>query len=575
MIVRNNVPARGSWRGVPTIDEIWRLGARAVVAAVMAGSVLACVGKAAPVPDHAGPGDGEMTHPDGGAGPAVIGTIGPTPLQRLTHDQYDNAVRDLLGLVHPAAIPFSADEGDAGFDANARIPVASLQLDEYRRAAADLAARAVAAGPGTLAPCAPGADEIKCGAGFIAGFGKRVFRRPLTPAETARYAKLFGAERTARGYASGVQLVIQAMLQSPNFLYRVEVGRSAEVEKDGAIPLTGYELASRLSFFLWNGIPDPALLALAEADKLRTPEQVAAVARQMLHDPRARQMVASFHQQWMEIEGLATATRSDPAFTPDLRAAMADELLSFSDDVVRQGDGRLATLLTASFTFARGPLFGLYGLPARGDPATSVRVDIPAVQPRAGILTLPAVMATHAHPDQTSPVHRGLLVRTRLLCTVPPPPPPGVDNTPPSVDPNASARKRFEQHRADPACSSCHSLMDPLGVTFEMFDAIGRFRTTDGNQPIDSASTLTGTVNDDGPANDPLALARRLAAAPEVRDCLARQWFRYLSGRAESELDAPAIAAAVEAMKQSENAIPELLVAYTRTRSFLHLLPAK
>jgi hypothetical protein len=561
---------------LPPIDAHIRPSVtRVVVAATLAGSLVACMGRAVPMPSRAAADGGALPRPDGGSGAAMTGTLGPTPLRRLTHDQYDNAVRDLLAVARNPSMQFSADEGDAGFDANARIPLASLQLDEYRRAATDLAARAVAAGLSTLAPCPAGADQLECGGDFIAGFGKRVFRRPLTPAEAGRYAKLFGAERTAHGYGSGVGLVIQAMLQSPNFLYRVEVGRPASVEKDGAIPLTGYELASRLSFFLWNGIPDPALLALAEADKLRTPEQVAAVARQLLHDPRGRQMVASFHQQWMEIEGLATATRSDPAFTPELRAAMADEFLTFSDDVLRRGDGHLETLLTASFTFARGSLFGLYGLPVPADPGPSVRVDIPAVQPRAGILTLPAVMATHAHPDQTSPVHRGLLVRTRLLCAVLPPPPPGVDNTPPPVDPGVSARKRFEQHRADPACKSCHSLMDPLGVTFEMFDAIGRFRTTDGNQPIDSASNLTGTMNDDGPANDPLALARRLAAAPEVRDCLVRQWFRYLSGRVESDLDAPAIAAAVEAMKQSENAIPELLVAFTRTRSFLYLMPAE
>jgi hypothetical protein len=576
MIVRNKTPARGSWIGLPTMNGIIRpLGPRAVVVTALVGTLAACMGKAAPMPSQSGAGGGAMTGADGGPPAAMTGAIGPTPLRRLTHDQYDNAVRDLLAIARAPSIQFSADEGDAGFDANARIPLASLQLDEYRRAATDLATRAVAAGLGTLAPCAAGADEIQCGADFVAGFGKRVFRRPLTSAEAGRYTKLFGAERTARGYGSGVALVIRAMLQSPNFLYRIEVGRPASAEKDGGIPLTGYELASRLSFFLWNGIPDPNLLALAEADKLRTADQVAAVARQMLRDPRARQMVASFHQQWMEIAGLATATRSDPAFTADLRAAMADEFLAFSDGVLRQGDGRLETLLTASFTFARGPLFGLYGLPAPADPGQSVRVDLPAVQPRAGILTLPAVMATHAHPDQTSPVHRGLLVRSRLLCTVLPPPPPGVDNTPPPVDPNVSARKRFEQHRADPACKSCHSLMDPLGVTFEMFDAIGRFRTTDGNQPVDSASALTGTMNNDGPANDPLALARRLAAAPEVRDCVARQWFRYLSGRGESDLDAPAIGAAVEAMKQSESAIPELLVAFTRTRSFLYLLPAE
>jgi hypothetical protein len=505
------------------------------------------------------------------AGPGVVvETVSAVPLRRLTQLQYDNTVRDLLGLARAPGLTLEGDEGDAGFDANARLAPGSLQLDEYRRSAEDLADRAVAAGVDRLAPCAAGRADAACAADFIAGFGRRAYRRPLAADELDRYQRLYAAEAAARGRASGLGLVLRAMLQSPHFLYRVELGEDAPAQAgEVSVPLTAHEVAARLSYFLWNTMPDEALFAAADANALGTAAQIATMARAMLADPRARSTMVSFHQQWMEVQSLASLERNDPAFTPGLRAAMDDELGAFADNVIRQGDGKLATLLTASFSFVRAPLFDLYGLPSPGGAgAGPVRVDLPPLQHRAGLLSLPAVLAAHAHPDQTSLVHRGLLVRSKLLCTTPPPPPPTVNNTPPAVDPKVSARRRFEQHRADPSCAGCHALMDPLGVTFEAFDAIGRYRTTDGQQPVDTAGELTGTLASDGPVHDPAELARRLAAAPEVRDCVTRQWFRYLTGRNETDADAPLLALALATFEHADQQIPELLVAFTASKTF-------
>jgi hypothetical protein len=406
---------------------------------------------------------------------------------------------------------------------------------------------------------------------LLGALGKRAYRRPLSPDEANRYDQLFAAARAPGDFTSAAGLVITAMLQSPYFLYRIELGRAGvPPDPDGAVPLSPYETAARLSFFLWNSMPDDALLALADGDHLGTPDEIQRVARAMIADAKARDALADFHAQWLELEGLAATDKTDAAFTPDLKAAMSEEVAAFVDDVIRRGDGRLETLLTTQHSFLRGPLYDVYGLSAPSGSAANelARVDLPVAQHRAGILTLPAVMATHAHADQTSLVHRGELVRERLLCQAIPPPPPNVDVSLPAVDPNVTARVRFERHRQNPACAACHDLMDPLGTPFEEFDAIGRYRAEDGRLPVDSTGEITGTTGADGPVTQAAELAAKLATAREVRDCVAKQWFRYAFQRIETNDDQGTLNAAATAFRGSDYAIPELLVALTTTRGF-------
>jgi hypothetical protein len=500
------------------------------------------------------------------------------PLQRLTHDQYDHTIRDLLGIDgHPSAA-FAEDEEQAGYAANTTLPVQELQLTQYEQAAESLASQAVgtASTYAALVPCAPvqPSGEAACVDRFVRGFGKRAFRRPLADDEAAAYSALFVSARAGADFQSGVRTVLAAMLQSPNFLYRIEWGApGAAPDSDGSVPLSQYEVASRLSYFLWDTTPDDALLAAAGSGQLGTVEAVVSTARRMVEDPRARDGLQSFHIQWLQLQGLPTLEKTDPAFTPALRSAMLDEVVAFADGVIRQGDGTLDTLLTADFSYPEGPVYDVYGIapPAGASPAAPTRATLPST--RAGVLTLPAVLATHAHADSTSIVHRGLLVLEQFLCSDVPPPPPNVDTTVPPTSPNLTQREFLEQHSQDPGCASCHASMDAIGDAFEEFDAVGRFRTTDGTQPVDSSGQLTGTAHENGPVPDVAGLAHRLAAADEVRACVARQWFRFLFGRVEEGADDGTVASATSVFKSSGYRIPDLLVAYTATRNFRYRTP--
>ena len=540
----------------------------------------ACTGVISPSGSKADGDDAPGVSPSGaGGGPSgAVGDPGlppvdmpaSAPLRRLTRAQYDNTVRDLLGIdAHPAA-DFGLDEQGGGFASNFKAPVELLQVERYQQAAEELAEQADLA---LLAPCAlPGGDEAQCLEEFLAGFGTRAYRRPLSAEELAAHRQLFS---TAGDFAGGIRLVLSTMLQSPYFLYRPELGNPLVVENDG-LPLTAYELASRLSYLLQNTMPDAELFAAAAASALQTPEQLADQVRRLLAAPAASDTFVSFYEQWLEVEDLGDLEKNTeiyPAFTAELKSALQSELHEFVEHAMREGEGRLSTLLTADFSFLSGPLYELYGLP-QPDAATSgavTQVTLPAGQ-RAGLFTLASVMARHSHPDQSSPVKRGYMVLDKLLCTVPPPPPANVDITVPEVDPSVPTSVRFEQHRVDPACASCHSLMDPLGMAFEHYDGIGRYRPSEAGLPVDASLELTGT-DQDGPVQNAVELMSKLAAAAEVRDCMARQWFRYAFGRADEPEDAGAILAASSALAGSDQRIGELLAALTSSRGFRYRKP--
>ncbi len=520
---------------------------------------------------------------------------GPAPLRRLTEEQYRNTVRELFG-VRDLGTDLPVDEGTAGFFGNTIAPVSELHLEKYGRAA-EVVARTVAQRLGSLLPCAgqtPVKDEPACASRFIERFGRRAYRRPLTPDENESLQALFTAGRQTSGFQGGLRLVLEALLQSPHFLYMVEPQPPGQGDKPVSIP--PFALASRLSYYLWNSTPDEVLLAAAEANQLRTREQVAAQTARMMADRRFGETIASFHLQWLdltELDGVEKRNRIYPLFTPDMRASMREETVRFADHVLRQGDGRLDTLLTARFTFVDSRLRELYGLPKVATlPAASgsgkadqpakpgnqgkndgwSRVELTSL-PRAGLLTQASVMTKHAHWDQPSLVLRGKLIREKLLCTVLPPPPPDVNNTLPRFDPKVSARERFEDHRAEVSCAKCHRLIDPLGIPFENYDAIGAHRTMDGPTAVDPASDLTGTKQSDGPVKDAVDLARRLSSSQEVRDCLALQWFRYALGRDDGQADAGSLARVRQAFQAASYRVPALVAAIPETDSFRYQQP--
>ncbi len=504
---------------------------------------------------------------------------GPAPIRRLTRVEYNNTVYQLLGDTSQPADAFPPDEEAAGFDNQAAALVVSpLLAEQYMKAAEQLAATHTPKLMQQLPEClGDSVDAARCSGdadAFIRSFGKLAYRRPLTDDEVAVYADLF-EQGTALGESSyspdvGLSTVVEAMLQSPHFLYRVEFGMPDPNAGD-VVPLTSYEIASRLSYLLWNTMPDAALFEAADADLLRTPEQIEAQARRMLAAPRAREAVRNFHRQWLQLDDIEpriAANGKNFDIYPDYRAKYLamwrKETEAFIDHAVFEEDASVDVLFTASYSMMNKELAEFYGVTGpTGDEFERVELD---PSKHAGFLTQAGLLALHAKPDRSSPIHRGKFVRETLLCQAPPPPPDVVPEAP-TVDPNQTTRDQFTQHSQDPLCEGCHRLMDPIGFGFEHFDGIGRYRENEWGLPIDASGELVNT-DVDGPFNGVVELAQRLGSSQQVRDCVATQWFRFGYGRVETEADTCSMDEIRGAFAAADYDIKELIIALTQTDAF-------
>jgi hypothetical protein len=522
-----------------------------------------------PPADVPNPGPGSSSSPGGPTPAAPAGvSAGVAPLRRLNADQYRNTVQDLLGIsdaVDASALP--ADEAIGGrFISNVVRPVQGVDVERYAAMAEGLARKAVMNLPALLGCDPGGAGEMSCVGKFIESFGRRAYRRPLTPGEIARASALYTAARTGADPSNGVRVVVQAMLQSVNFLYLFEPAPAGMAGK--VVGLDSWSVASRLSYFLLGSMPDDQLFAAAAANQLSTSEQVAAQATRLMSTPRFLATARSFHTQWLDLSDLPTAEKDPalfPRWTPDLRAALAEETPRFLEQVLRQGDGALATLLAGKFSVVSPALADFYGVarPAAGWQ----KVDLDPTQ-RAGLFTQAGLLATLAHEDRTSYIQRGKLVREALLCTKVPDPPPGVDASETKIPPTADARQRAALHRSDPACATCHGLFDPIGFAFERYDATGAYRTVENGKPIDTSADLTDTRAINGPIKDAVDLMNRLAVADEVRECVARQWMRYALGREETPADAPSLTATLGGFRDGGWKVSALLASLARSDAF-------
>lgn len=499
---------------------------------------------------------------------APVGATAPSPLRRLTNEEYNNTIRDLLGDTSRPADAFPPDEAVGGFENNTVSPITQSLVERYMATAESLAASA-APRVDQLAPCPSGQPTDTCARSFIEAFGRLAFRRPLDERERSSMFDLYTSKEKRAGYARAVQLVIQALLQSPQFLYRVE-----PLPDGDAAPraLSGYEVATRLSFLIWASTPDAALLDDAGAGRLATADDVAKAARRLLRDPRAVDGVKSFHRQWLDLRELDTESKDAvlyPTFTPELRRAMVEETLRFSAHVALAGGDAVTALLTSKKTFVNSALAKLYGVePPRGDGF--VLVDLPGDQ-RAGLLTQASVMTVFSHAEESSPILRGKFVREKLLCQAVPPPPPNVAISLPKFDPTLTKRERFDRHRMDPNCAGCHRMMDPIGFAFEHYDALGAWRTVDGAFPVDALGELTQTGDTDGAFDGAVALGVKLAASQRVRRCVATQWFRAALGRNERQEDGSSLDGAYRAFQLGGYDVRELIVAIASSHSFRHI----
>lgn len=486
--------------------------------------------------------------------------VGSTPLRRLTRAQYRNSIRDVLGLAADVG-SLDSDEKAGAFDSNYAAAVSPDGVEQYRAVAETLAAE-VMASVELLAPC--DGPEDACLENFVQSTGRRLFRRPLTDAERSDYV---GLAQAADDFDNGIRVAVQAMLQSGHFLYHLEFGLPDP--SGDVVALTDYEVASRLSFFLWNSVPDDALLDAADAGELASADGVRLHAERLLQDPRAREAVGEFHVQWLALDHLSTTFKDPeyyPDFTPELAEAMVAETRRFSQIVVLQGDGRLETLLTADFSYLEPQLFELYGVEPPADHNVGVPVQLDPNQ-RAGLLTQAAFLSEHALTNASGPIQRGVEVRTNILCDPPPPPTPGIDITPPELLPDATTREVFEEHTNNNLCASCHQLIDGIGLGFEAYDGIGAYRTMENGLPVDDLGELVAT-DVDGEFEGAVELAHTLAQSPQVRECVARQWFRFAFGRFEVDADQCSLDVMHQAFEESDYDVRELLLHIVETDAF-------
>jgi hypothetical protein len=503
-------------------------------------------------------------------------SIAAAPLRRLSHAEYLATMKDLFGTLNAATPDILRDPSSHGFENQARLLNPSSQLVEQYGAAAINVALKVATTLSSVVPCAPktGAEEKACGAQFVEQFGARVFRRPLTAEEKSDYQAYFESERALSSFAGAVQLTTEVFLQSPQFLYRVELGDPATAEPE-RIKLTPFEVANRLSYLLWGRGPDAALLAKAQAGQLDSASDREGEARRLLADPRAREMFVEFHRQWLDFDQLAREPKDAqtfPAYTPELVAAMREESDRFVANLMA-GEGTVRALLTSTKTEVNGPLARLYGgvaVPASGWVAVTLKAT-----ERAGILTRANFLAGRAHMIAGSPPLRANYVLQRLLCQTVPPPPADADlSEPAKPGPMAAktSRQLFEERTAPAACNSCHSAFSALGYALENYDAIGAYRTTDNGLPVDATAHFQFAGIDWQLAGG-VDLSTKLADSAQVQSCVATNWFQYALGRELETADQCRMAKLNTVLTDAHGDIRELLVSLVKSPELIYRRP--
>lgn len=450
---------------------------------------------------------------------------GPRLLRRTTAAELTATIRGAFGLTPGEwagpSVPSDA-AGRNGFTNN----VDRLIVDDaYARGLLTTAEQVADAilEPVVLArvlPCAGGGGEA-CAQTYLDTVGRRLYRRPMTGDEAARYLDLHAAITAEEDFATWVRWATVAMVQSPHVVYRSELGEPVE----GGYRLTGYEIATALAFTLTGTSPDDALLDRAGRGELDTPEGIASAADALAAGGALRDVFLGFTDQWLGLSQLANLIKSAeafPGFNPDVRAAMRRETDSFLERVVFEEGGGVRELLTSPVSVVDNTLAGFYGW---GGGGVATRPEGWGV----GLLAQGALLTINAGNEHTSPTQRGLLVRERLLCTEMPPPPPVVGDIPAPTG-NETTRERYEDHTALAACSDCHLQMDPIGFTFEHLDATGRFRATEGPFPIDDTGAIHGVADEPIAVTGPIELAEALAAEPATATCVASYLASYAYG---------------------------------------------
>jgi hypothetical protein len=499
--------------------------------------------------------------------PVDPGTGGPK-LRLLTQSEYSNALSDLLGTISaPLVLP--DDSSVAGFVAiGASVAVVNARaVSLYEAASRAATAEVFADAPRwqKLVGCQPNADlSDACVVSFIQRAGKRAYRRDLTEAELQRWVQVGkdAAQLPGSSAAQGLATVTSGLLQSLNFLYRVETNEFDA--SNGRLKYDGASMATRLAFLLTGRPPSEALLAAAAAGELDTTEGVRTAAAPLLDDPSAVDQMARFFSELSQAQFVSLVPKSPerfPSFNAALQSSMLQATQLFIENIVLAPGADARSFFDSDQTFVDATLAPLYGVPAPGSGFMQLTLGPEAG--RAGILGQAAVLAGHSPPDRTSPTRRGVFILQNFLCKAPPPPPDGVVTELPTFDPNMTTRQRMEKQVASPHCAECHALMDPLGFALEHFDAIGQYRATEDGLPIDATGTLDG-VAFDGQAE----LATALRQNPRAMSCLMNNFYRNANGRRDATADSAQIDVLRQTLTSKDYVWRELVAEFVTSDAF-------
>lgn len=452
-------------------------------------------------------------------------TPGPRLIRRLTSHQFHNTLVDAFQdpnvptadvLVDPTNLRFKVDADKPSI----RDLDASLLID-YAETVANWA---VTNKLNSFNSCTD--QNQGCWRPFIQNVGLKLFREPLSEEQVAAYLPLFEGETN---FKDGASVVIMTMLQSPNLLYRRELG----IPDGGGFKLTPHEVASQLSYFLTDSAPDAQLLDAAANGRLGTPADLDREANRLVATPAGRAVIARFLESWFETEGLMGKAKDANTFnlTPELRASMLGESREFFLDAFFNG-GDVQSLFTSTHTFVDQALASFYGLPGGGGGFQ--RVELGANRAR-GLLGHAAFLSKHAQPENSSPVQRGRFVRDRILCELIPEMPEDLDTNLAAGANYTTNRERYAEHSRNPVCAGCHASFDPVGFTFEHFDGFGRYRDQEKGTPIDASGSITREDETGAEIETPLdgvdSLSDYLADNDRVRACVVRYWSYYAYGR--------------------------------------------
>ena len=517
----------------------------------------------------------------GGSSSSGPGTTGPlsqpvASLHKLTVAEFTNSLHDLLGSNAPVASQLEPDQQLDGFRSVSAsvVAVSPMGVSQYETAinAATQFAFSSATQAATVLSCVPAsASDTTCPVSqVVSAFGRRAFRRTLSAADVTRYVSVATdiAQEPGSSILIGLQHAVSAILQSPEFLYRVELG-APSAQDGGRDKYTDFEMASRLASLLWVSVPDDTLLNAAASGGLSTSDGVLAQAKTMLASQKAHQSIANFVSDLYGMDPSSgtplTTTFKDPMFYPNwtktLPVAMQQELFMRVDDVAFTGD--YLSLYDSPTVFVNNELALIYGLPQAAVDGFR-RVTLPSGTPRLGLLGSGAILASNGLPQRTSPTLRGRFIAEQLLCKTVPPPPQGVNtNVLDTLPAGSSVKAILEQHRQSPACASCHAMMDPTGLALENFDSVGAYRTTENNAPIDATGVLDGVA-----FKDEASLGAVLRSHPQAAPCFVSKLYEQAQGRTPLPVDAPVLSTLSTQFDTSGHRADQLLLSIVSSDAY-------